>query len=55
MCSIVATYEPYVAVCERLNQLVPGDFAKKSTLLNSGAEAVEAAVKIARPTPAGRR
>ncbi|MEZ5609378.1 MAG: aspartate aminotransferase family protein, partial [Rhodocyclaceae bacterium] len=48
MCSIVATYEPYVAVCERLNQLVPGDFAKKSTLLNSGAEAVEAAVKIAR-------
>ena len=48
MCSIVATYEPYVDVCERLNALVPGDFAKKTTLLNSGAEAVEAAVKIAR-------
>ena len=48
MCSIVATYEPYVAVCERLNRLVPGDHAKKTVLLNSGAEAVEAAVKIAR-------
>ena len=48
MCSIVATYAPYVAVCERLNALTPGDFAKKTTLLNSGAEAVEAAVKIAR-------
>lgn len=48
MCSIVATYEPYVAVCERLNALTPGDFRKKTTLLNSGAEAVEAAVKIAR-------
>lgn len=48
MCSIVATYEPYVGVCERLNQLAPGDFPKKTVLLNSGAEAVEAAVKIAR-------
>ncbi|MCB1954586.1 MAG: 4-aminobutyrate--2-oxoglutarate transaminase [Rhodocyclaceae bacterium] len=48
MCSIVASYEPYVAVCEQLNAAAPGDFAKKSVLLNSGAEAVEAAVKIAR-------
>ena len=48
MCSIVACYPPYVEVCERLNALAPGDFAKKSTLLNSGAEAVEAAVKVAR-------
>ena len=48
MCSIVATYAPYVEVCERLNALAPGDFAKKSVLFNSGAEAVEGAVKIAR-------
>ncbi|MCB1726242.1 MAG: 4-aminobutyrate--2-oxoglutarate transaminase [Gammaproteobacteria bacterium] len=48
MCSIVATYEPYVEVCERLNACVPGDFDKKTTLLNSGAEAVETAVKVAR-------
>lgn len=48
MCSIVATYEPYVEVCERLNAAAPGDFPKKSVLANSGAEAVEAAVKIAR-------
>lgn len=48
MCAIVATYEPYVEVCELLNANTPGDFQKKSVLLNSGAEAVEAAVKIAR-------
>ncbi|MCB1889143.1 MAG: 4-aminobutyrate--2-oxoglutarate transaminase [Rhodocyclaceae bacterium] len=48
MCSIVASYEPYVAVCEQLNAVAPGDFPKKSVLLNSGAEAVEAAVKYAR-------
>jgi len=48
MCSIVSTYAPYVEVCERLNACVPGDFAKKTTLLNSGAEAVETAVKVAR-------
>lgn len=48
MCSIVATYAPYVEVCERLNACVPGDFDKKTTLLNSGAEAVETAVKVAR-------
>ncbi len=48
MCSIVATYAPYIEVCERLNALAPGDFGKKSVLFNSGAEAVEGAVKIAR-------
>jgi 4-aminobutyrate aminotransferase / (S)-3-amino-2-methylpropionate transaminase / 5-aminovalerate transaminase len=41
-------YESYVRLCERLNALTPGDFAKKSFLANSGAEAVENAVKIAR-------
>lgn len=47
-CFMVSPYESYVEVCERLNELTPGDFAKKSVLLNSGAEAVENAVKIAR-------
>lgn len=48
LCAIVGTYEPYVAVLEALNAVTPGDFPKKSVLLNSGAEAVETAVKIAR-------
>lgn len=48
MCSIVATYESFVEVAELLNQVIPGDHAKKTVLLNSGAEAVETAVKIAR-------
>jgi len=48
MCAIVATYEPYVRVVELLNEVTPGDHAKKSVLLNSGSEAVETAVKIAR-------
>jgi 4-aminobutyrate aminotransferase/(S)-3-amino-2-methylpropionate transaminase len=47
-CALVATYEPYVALCELLNQVTPGTFAKKTLLANSGAEAVENAVKIAR-------
>jgi 4-aminobutyrate aminotransferase/(S)-3-amino-2-methylpropionate transaminase len=47
-CFQVVAYEPYVEVCERLNTLAPGDFAKKSLLLTTGAEAVENAVKIAR-------
>ena len=47
-CFMVAGYEPYIAVCEELNALTPGDHAKKSALFNSGAEAVENAVKIAR-------
>ncbi len=41
-------YEPYIALAERLNQLVPGSWPKKTLLVNSGAEAVENAVKIAR-------
>jgi 4-aminobutyrate aminotransferase/(S)-3-amino-2-methylpropionate transaminase len=48
MCAIVSTYEPFVAVAERLNQLAPGDFPKKTVLMNTGAEAVETAVHIAR-------
>jgi 4-aminobutyrate aminotransferase / (S)-3-amino-2-methylpropionate transaminase / 5-aminovalerate transaminase len=44
----VAGYEPYIAVCELLAKRTPGNFAKKSVLVNSGAEAVENAVKIAR-------
>ncbi|MDN4491825.1 4-aminobutyrate--2-oxoglutarate transaminase [Demequina sp. SYSU T00068] len=47
-CFMVSPYEGYVEVCEALNRLVPGAFAKKSALFNSGAEAVENAVKIAR-------
>lgn len=44
----VAMYEPYIALAEKLAQLTPGSFAKKTMLANSGAEAVENAVKIAR-------
>ncbi|GAA3166500.1 MULTISPECIES: 4-aminobutyrate--2-oxoglutarate transaminase [Streptomyces] len=47
-CAMVTPYEPYVEVCEQLAELTPGDHAKKSALFNSGAEAVENAVKIAR-------
>jgi len=47
-CFMVAPYIGYVEVCEALNRLTPGDFEKKSALFNSGAEAVENAVKIAR-------
>jgi 4-aminobutyrate aminotransferase/(S)-3-amino-2-methylpropionate transaminase len=47
-CFMVTPYEGYVAVCEELNALTPGDGAKVSALFNSGAEAVENAVKIAR-------
>ncbi len=47
-CFQVLAYAPYIELCERINALVPGDFAKKSLLVNSGAEAVESAVKIAR-------
>lgn len=53
ICGIVATHEPMVALAERLNALAPGDVAKKSLLMNSGAEAVESSVKIAR-TATGR-
>jgi 4-aminobutyrate aminotransferase/(S)-3-amino-2-methylpropionate transaminase len=44
----VTPYESYVEVCERLNALAPGDHEKRSFLVNSGAEAVENCVKVAR-------
>jgi 4-aminobutyrate aminotransferase/(S)-3-amino-2-methylpropionate transaminase len=47
-CFMIAPYESYVAVCEQLNALTPGSFEKRSALFNSGAEAVENAVKVAR-------
>ena len=47
-CFMVVPYEGYVEVCEALNRLTPGDHPKKSALFNSGAEAVENAVKVAR-------
>jgi 4-aminobutyrate aminotransferase/(S)-3-amino-2-methylpropionate transaminase len=47
-CFYVTEYEPYVELAERLNSLVPGDFEKRSFFVNSGAEAVENSVKIAR-------
>ncbi len=47
-CFHVAPYESYVRLAERLNALTPGDFAKKTLFLTSGAEAVENAIKIAR-------
>ncbi|MCX5794263.1 MAG: 4-aminobutyrate--2-oxoglutarate transaminase [Elusimicrobia bacterium] len=47
-CFHVTPYEGYVRLCAALNRLAPGDFPKKSFLANSGAEAVENAVKIAR-------
>ncbi|BDH55814.1 4-aminobutyrate--2-oxoglutarate transaminase [Tsukamurella sp. PLM1] len=47
-CFMVTPYEGYVTVAERLNALTPGDHAKRTVLFNSGAEAVENAVKVAR-------
>jgi 4-aminobutyrate aminotransferase len=47
-CFPVAAYEPYLEVCRMLSELAPGTHAKKAVLVNSGAEAVENAVKIAR-------
>src|SRR5436309_14499821 len=52
-CFMVGIYEPYVDVCRLLDETWPGDSKTKSILLNSGAEAVENAVKIAR-TATGR-
>lgn len=48
LCTIVGSYESFVDVSERLNEIMPGDFPKKTLLMNSGAEAVESAVKFAR-------
>ena len=47
-CFMVTQYEEYVQVCEALNELTPGTHEKRSALFNTGAEAVENAVKIAR-------
>lgn len=47
-CFMVTPYDSYVAVAEQLNELTPGDHDKRTALFNSGAEAVENAVKIAR-------
>jgi 4-aminobutyrate aminotransferase/(S)-3-amino-2-methylpropionate transaminase len=47
-CFMVTPYQGYVAVCEKLNELTPGQHNKKSALFNSGAEAVENAIKVAR-------
>ena len=47
-CFMVTPYEEYVAVCEKLAEVTPGDHEKRSALFNSGAEAVENAIKIAR-------
>lgn len=48
LCAIVGTYESFVRTAELLNEVAPGPSRKKTVLLNSGAEAVETAVKIAR-------
>jgi 4-aminobutyrate aminotransferase/(S)-3-amino-2-methylpropionate transaminase len=48
VCFPVSTYEPYVELAERLNRLTPGTHDKRTFMVNSGAEAVENAVKVAR-------
>ena len=47
-CALVATYEPYIRLAELLNEITPGNFAKKTLFANSGAEAVENAMKLSR-------
>jgi 4-aminobutyrate aminotransferase / (S)-3-amino-2-methylpropionate transaminase / 5-aminovalerate transaminase len=47
-CFMITPYEEYIAVAEKLNELTPGSHEKRSALFNSGAEAVENAIKIAR-------
>jgi 4-aminobutyrate aminotransferase/(S)-3-amino-2-methylpropionate transaminase len=48
LCFSVTPYESYIAVAEKLNSLAPGKFPKKTFIINTGAEAVENAIKIAR-------
>jgi 4-aminobutyrate aminotransferase / (S)-3-amino-2-methylpropionate transaminase / 5-aminovalerate transaminase len=48
LCFAVTPYEGYIALAEKLNSLTPGNFAKKTIIVNTGAEAIENAVKIAR-------
>ncbi len=47
-CFHVAMYEPYIELAEKLNKLTPGNFSKMTMFANSGAEAVENAIKVAR-------
>lgn len=47
-CFQVLAYEPYIELCEKINELVPGKFPKKTLLVTTGSEALENAVKIAR-------
>src|SRR5213593_1972522 len=47
-CFMVGMYEPYIEVARRLDELWPGESATKTILVNSGAEAIENAIKIAR-------
>jgi 4-aminobutyrate aminotransferase/(S)-3-amino-2-methylpropionate transaminase len=47
-CFHVVMYEPYVELAKRLNAITPGNFAKKTMFVNSGAEGVENAIKVAR-------
>ncbi|MET0715323.1 MAG: 4-aminobutyrate--2-oxoglutarate transaminase [Mycetocola sp.] len=47
-CFMITPYDSYVEVAEKLNELTPGDHEKRSALFNSGAEAVENAIKVAR-------
>lgn len=47
-CSLVTTFEPYIELAEMLNRLTPGDFTKKTLLCNTGTEAVENAVMLAK-------
>src|SRR5215510_10404350 len=46
LCAIVGTYPSYVEVAELMNEVTPGNFPKKTVLLNSGAEGLETSVKI---------
>ena len=55
VCFPVSTYEPYVELAERLNALTPGGHEKRTFFVNSGAEAVENAVKAAVILPVVRR
>ena len=47
-CFHISMYEPYIELAKQLNEITPGDFAKKTFFVNSGAEAVENSIKIAR-------
>ena len=47
-CTLVTTMEPYVELAELLNEITPGDFKKKTLLANSGSEAVENAINVAK-------